>query len=339
MPKAKVKSESNEVVNVPALTITPAKAVVVDGNFDVVENCLQGWKSRMLSMEITEDNMAVVQAVKKQAQMYRGSLSKLRDEVKKLYFNDPKAVFETKMGVLLAVVGDVEKVADDVLAKKEQERVADINLVLDDYKAALQAQFSLDDEYLSRVEYPKQFYNKTLPQGFSSMDKFWKAELEQQFQTLKKEQKAYKANVRLIEVSCKDDPRLNVQLYIDRLRTDDVAVIIEDIDAEKQRLLDLNTQSALTVPGLDAGAVRISFGAGTEGVSYHDDSGEEEKPSMVIGVTNGIDFTSDFKNRKKTLKIEISYPCDLGDALTETFKRLKEYGITTKVIREKEDVF
>jgi hypothetical protein len=48
---------------------------------------------------------------------------------------------------------------------------------------------------------------------------------------------------------------------------------------------------------------------------------------LVLGAANTIDFASDFPGRKKTLRIEVEYPCDLGDALTELFDQLTQYGI------------
>lgn len=325
MPKAK----QSETAGVPALVVTPSKAPVVSGNFEDIQGYLQKWKQKVLSMEMTEDNMEEVRVIKKEAVQYRNSLSKIQSETKKLYFNDPKAVFDAKMNTLLAVVDEVEKAADDVLAKEEAERLAGINEALNGYKAELQEQYKLDDGYLARVEYYKQFYNKTVPQGFASMDKFWKSELDGQFRALKKEQDAYAANIRLIEATCKDDPRLNLRHYIDRLQQDDVALIIEAIIAEKQRLRDLDTRPAQTAGTANAGVEDAEFEITVGGSPPMEETGK-----TVIGVTDGIDFTTDFKDRKKKLRLDITYPCDLGDALTEVFKRLAAFGITSKPVQE-----
>lgn len=332
MPKAK----TGDTDAVPALVVTPSKAPVVGGNFEDIENYLQNWKRKVLSVEMTEDNMEEVRVIKREAVQYRNSLAAIQERTKKLYFNDPKTVFDAKMKKLLAVVGEVEKAADDVLVKEEQERVDGINEVLESYKAAFQEQFKLDDGYLAQVKYIKQFYNKTVPQGFASMDKFWKTELELQFQRLKKEQNAYAANVRLIRTNCKDDPRLNVQHYIEQLQCDDVAVIIENIIKERQRLHDLDTQPAQTKTGIGVGDAEYEVFDG-DGQDTGDEG--EGEPPLVIGVTSDINFTSDFEGRKKSLKIEITYPCDLGDALTEVFARLARHGITSKVIKEEEVMF
>jgi uncharacterized coiled-coil DUF342 family protein len=110
MAKAK-----EEITNVPALIVTPEKAPVVSGNFEQIETYLQRWRKQVSKMEITEDNMEQVRLIKKEAVAYRNSLTKIQNDIKKTYFNDPKNVFEAKMGKLLGVVGEVETAADAVL--------------------------------------------------------------------------------------------------------------------------------------------------------------------------------------------------------------------------------
>jgi uncharacterized protein YhaN len=122
------------------------------------------------------------------------------------------------------------------LSIEEKERVAGINEVIDHYVEKFQAQYNLDEEHLARVERKKSYYNKT------AEEKARKDDLEQQFKDLKKDQDAYAANIRLIKATCKEEPRLNVQHWIDQLRYDDVATITEAIIAEKQRLRELDQQ-------------------------------------------------------------------------------------------------
>jgi hypothetical protein len=64
--------------------------------------------------------------------------------------------------------------------------------------------------------------------------------------------------------------------------------------------------------------------------------GEAEGEPVKLGIPCHIDFNSDFKGRTKTMKIELVYPCDLGDALTQLFAELKQYGIKVRPVKEKE---
>jgi hypothetical protein len=315
MAKAK-----EEITNVPALIVTPEQAPVVSGNFEQIETYLQKWRKQVSKMEITGDNMEQVRLVKKEAVAYRNSLMKIQNDIKKTYFNDPKAVFEARMGQLLGVVGEVEKAADQVLEIEEKERVAGINEVIDHYVEKFQAQYNLDGEYLARVERKKSYYNKT------AEEKMRKDDIEQQFKDLKKDQDAYAANIRLIQATCKEEPRLNVQHWIDRLRYDDVATITEAIIAEKQRLRELDRQE----PGSTQTASSTVEDADCEVVG----AGEAESEPVKLGIPCHIDFSSDFKDRTKTMKIELVYPCDLGDALTQLFAELKQYGIKVRPVKE-----
>jgi uncharacterized protein (DUF849 family) len=320
MAKAK-----EETTNVPALIVTPEQAPVVSGNFEQIETYLQKWRKQVSKMEITEDNMEQVRLIKKEAVAYRNSLTKIQNDIKKTYFNDPKAVFEAKMGQLLGVVGEVEKAADQVLEIEEKERVAGINEVIDHYVEKFQAQYNLDEEHLARVERKKSYYNKT------AEEKARKDDIEQQFKDLKKDQDAYAANIRLIKATCKEEPRLNVQHWIDQLRYDDVATITEAIIAEKQRLRELDQEEA----GSTQTASSTVGDVGYEVVG----EGEAESVPVKLGIPCHIDFNSDFKGRTKTMKVALVYPCDLGDALTQLFAELKQYGIKVRPVKEAEAVF
>jgi uncharacterized coiled-coil DUF342 family protein len=326
MAKAKA-----EITSVPALVVTPEKAPVVSGNFTQIETYLQKWQKQVSKMEITEDNMEQVRLIKKEAVAYRNSLTRIQNDIKKTYFNDPKAVFEARMGQLLGVIVEVERAADQVLETEEKARVAGINEVIDHYIEQFQTRYSLDDEHLARIERKKSYYNKT------AEEKARKDAIEQQFKDLKKDQDAYAANIRLITATCKEEPRLNVQHWIDQLRHNDVATVTEAIITEKQRLLDFDKQEQET------GSTHTASSAAEDADYEAVGEGNTQTGKVVIGVPCHIDFKSDFKGRTRSLKIELVYPCDLGDALTQLFDELRQYGIKVRPVKEtvkpKETVF
>jgi hypothetical protein len=330
---------------VPALVVTPERAPVVSGNFEQIETYLQKWRTRISRMAMTESNMEQVRLIKKEAGAYRNSLTRIQTEIKKTYFNEPKSVFESKMGRLLGIVGEVETAADRVLVVEENERVAGINEIIDHYVEKFQEKYGLDEERLARIERRKSYYNKT------AEEKARKDDLEQQFKDLKKEQDACAANIRLIEATCKDEPRLNTQLWIDQLQYTDVANIIESIALEKQRFRELDSRETAEgregKPEADAGFAEtgVGFGFSDDGVEDADIADEEdggvdpETGTVKIGVPCHIDFGSDFIDRTKTMKVELVYPCDLGDALTQLFAELRQYGIKVRPVKKAEDVF
>jgi hypothetical protein len=274
------KKKPNEATgsSVPALVVTPDKAPVVSGNFQDIEAKLLKWKQRVLKMEMTEENMAEVKAIKKEAVAYRSSLTETLKTIKKVYFNDPKAFFEAQMDRLFAVVAEVEKATDEVLKKEEDARIAGINEVLDGYIKKFQGTYNLDDSHLARIERKKSYYNKTAD------EKERKDDIEQQFKVLKKEQDAYAANVRLIKATCKEEPRLNVQHWIEQLQYDDIATITEAIIAEKQRLRELDKQEAESRDTEPQSTTTFSSGS----VYDVDCEVEEEAPKESETITLGI---------------------------------------------------
>jgi hypothetical protein len=311
-------AKKEQAASVPALVVTPEKAPAVSGNFEQIEKYLRKWRERVSEMEMTEDNMAQVRLIKKEAGAYRNSLTKIQNEVKKTYFNDPKSVFEASMGRLLGIVGEVERAADQVLEIEEQERIDGVNEVIDDYIERFQKKYSLDEARLARVERKKSYYNKT------AEEKARKDDIEQQFKGLKKAQEADAANIRLIKSACKDEPRLNEQHWIDRLQYGDVASVAEEIAAEKERLR-----------ALDAAQETGTASSKAEDADYEVvDGGSAGAVKTVLGTPCSIDFESDFKGRTKSMKIELVYPCDLGDALTQLFAELKKHGVKVRLVKE-----
>jgi len=320
---AKAKEKTVAAYDVPALVITPEQPLEITGNYAAIEKTLQQWKATVAKMKLTEDNIEEVTTIKKAAVAVRNNLDRVATATKKALFNDPKAIFDARVKALFSLVADVEGSADAVLDKLEEQRVTEANQVLDSYKDDFQKQYQLDPAYLERVEYKKDFYNKTVPKGYSSMDKYWKESLEQQFKELKKEQNAMAANIRLIEATCKDEPRLNVQHWIDRFQHDDVATITEAIVAEKERLCQIDAQpEAATQTASTAQEATVETGP------------ESEETTVVLGIPSGINFNTDFPGRTKSMKVQIIYPCDLGDALTELFKSIKPYGIKVRQLVE-----
>ena len=309
---------AKEKSGMPALAISPTQAPVVSGNFGEIKSFLLNWKKKVKALKLSAESMEEVRTIKKEAVQLRNSLSEIATRTKKLYFTDPKNVFSAQMDELSSIVADVEKDADSFLGKEEEERLAGVAQVLDHYKEKFQGEYNLGESYLSRIEYKKSYFNKTAD------EKERKDDLEGQFKALKKEQDAYNGNVRLITTACRDEPRLHLSRYLDDLERGafDVASILEDIEEEKKRLKELDTP-----PETVSSSVPVDVEAEVV-----------EDAKVVLGASEGIDFTTDFPGKTKSIKVEITYPYDVGDALTELFNNLKAYGIKVKLLK-KEAVF
>ena len=305
------KMKEAQIYDVPELVISPNKAPAITGNYEILEKTLARWKARVAAMNLTEGDMDEVLVIKKAAVAVRNAIDRSVEATKKALFNDPKKIFEARVKPLYSTLSEIEGTADKFLSIKEEERIGSIHQILDHYKAKFQEQYKLDEVYFSRIEYRKSYYNKTAD------EKERKDDLEAQFIALKKEQTAFAGNVRLIKEACKEDPRLNADRYIrDLLHSSDVASILDEIADEKSRLNSLDEPSTATVSSSAPSDV------------------EPDVTKTILGIAGGIDFSTDFSGKDKTMRIQITYPVDVGDALTELFSSLRAYGIKVKVLKE-----
>jgi hypothetical protein len=160
MAKITKKEEVQDISSTTELVITSKKPAPVEGNFEDIEKMLTKWSAKVSKMSFTEDNLDEVQAIKKAAVAMRNQVDTRVEAAKKFLFNDPKKIFEARMKTLFTLIASVETKVDEVLVKIEDERRDCINEVLDNYKTKFQGIYKLTEEYLGRIEYKKNYYNK-----------------------------------------------------------------------------------------------------------------------------------------------------------------------------------
>ena len=309
----KMEINSADGTNVPALVISPGKAPVVTGNFDEIRAYLEAVRDKYKKVKFTAAHMEDVQRIKKEMQVYRTSLEKIEKTVKSDYFNTPKTVFSGAMSSLFALVSEVEKKADAVLAEEDQKRIDDINLAIDAYLAKLVAETALVDKYVNKIERKEKYYNKSQKESDTLAD------LTVQVQELARAQKAEAANIRLIGKACAQNKLLNVAKYMAALEDgDDIATILEEIDAENLRLTQVQAGNTSSAPE--------AFEVEAEVVD--DNSGGDEMVSEV----SKVNLESDLPNRTKTLTVEITYPVDCGDSLSKVFEILDKFNVKSRVV-------
>jgi hypothetical protein len=301
----------------------PVRAPVVNGNFDEIKAYIETRRKEVAELKPTDKNRSLLVALKKEAVAYRTSFTKLWSEIKELYFNGPKAINEAKAKEVLAEIAKLEAVSDQYLQKEENERIDNLNQAYGLYKASFQEKYGLSERYLDQVMMKPSYYNKTPADN----EKRSKQDLEDQFIELKKMQDAEEARIRLVRNACAGNGLLNAEHWVGQLQFMDVAQVLEAVSVEKARL------AALENPAQETGqrAVDVDYEVVADDV-----------PKLVIGTAEGIDFSSDFKERTKSQVFELVYPCDLGPSITELFKRLRAYGIKIRGVerqKARETVF
>jgi len=332
---AKIKGEEITVEKVPVTTEDEAapsldlvpyfdsekSTVTFQGNYERVETYLKKRKEEVLSTKLSAKDLDRVVALKKEAVAYRTSITATLTAGKKKYFNDPKSIYTGKGDTLLAIAGEIEAAADKILDKEEKKRVDALSKVFDLYKDSFQETYDISEEGLASIEYKQTYYNKT------AKEKESKDDLELQFKTIKTREDARKSGKAIIERLCAKDPRINQAHFIELLDSGtDVALIMDKIDEEMTRLKDLD--SVKTVAVEDA----------PEGTEFPESTGQVlsdgDKEKIIIGVMGAASrfIQSDFPGKTKSMQVEIIYPIDMGDVLTEVFAQLALKGVKCKVV-------
>lgn len=313
MAKKKPMTDEELLAPLPAIA-SPAKGEIVypeaKNVFAAQKDFLKARLNEVLKMDMTDENIERVRVLKKGIVGWRTSFEKQAKDYVKAVYKAPMDVFNAAANEVLSEIKEMEAQADEVLDKEEQKRVDNINTVLDGLIADLEEEFKIT---FPDVERKKSYYNKTADMKAVAED------LREQFKAKAAEIKQKEADRRMVERAC-DDKRLNKELYVGMLDYEPASVIIEKIEAEKERLASLDSPKAQDDIVVEPEAEEAS----------------EEKP-LQIGVKVDLDkFKTDFPGMNVTMVLEIKYPVDVRDELTRIFGELGKAGIKMKVISKKE---
>ena len=300
---AKKKISDEELLSpLPALAM-PSKNEVVFPNAD---NTLAAQKefleirlATVLKMEMTDENIEKVRVLKRGIVGWRNAFDKQVKDYTKAVYKAPMDVFKTAADAIMDDISKMEAQCDEILDKEEEKRVAQVNAAIDGLVEDLVDELGFTFE----PERKKEYYNKTADMKAVAQD------LREQFNAAIAVNKQKVADQRMIERACKDDARLNVQVYLDMLAYEPVSVIVEKIEAEKERLSGITQEAPKASPDSDEAPVQI-------GVKVNQEAMKTDFPGL---------------NKKMTLELE--YPVDLGDELTRIFGELKKSGVKMKVLK------
>lgn len=279
------------------VAVAPAGTV----SFQAQKTFLEARINQVLSEEMSEANIVRVEKLKKAVVGWRTSFTKSTDDYMKAVFKAPMSVYKAAAQEVLSDIDKMESKLDEVLSVEENKRIANLNTIFDGIEEELQEKYALPDSYKERVERKKAYYNKTAKMSDVSED------IEEQYKALAKEFKNYQSSVKTVTALCKSDRRLNLMLYIDHLSYSELPEVMDEIEAEKERLANLDKEEGKE-PVVDVPEEKIEIGV-------------KVKP-----------MKSDFPGLTKTMTLQITYGIDLGDELTRVFSELQKNGIKMKVI-------
>ena len=304
--KKKNLSDEELLSPLPALAM-PSKNEVVFPNAD---NTLAAQKefleirlATVLKMEMTDENIEKVRVLKRGIVGWRNAFDKqVKDYIKAVY-KAPTDVFKTAADAIMDDISKMEAQCDEILDKEEEKRVAQVNAAIDGIVEDLKEELGFEFE----PERKKEYYNKTADMKAVAQD------IREQFNAAIAQAKQKEADRRMIERVCKGDERLNVSVYLDMLAYEPASVIVEKIEAEKERL------SAIASPA-----------------PQEDASPDSDEPIQIGVKVDNEAMKTDFPGLNKKMTLEIEYPMDVGDELTRIFNELRKSGVKTKVLKVEE---
>jgi hypothetical protein len=321
------KAKAAEQAVLPPLVITPEKGMPVDGNFQQILGYLKLREKEVAKMGLSEDNIEQAKLVKKEAGAYRKAVEERLKTTIALLFDGPKDVLKSKAQELFNAIGRIESAAEKALDKVEEDRVADLDRAFDAYQESFQAVYQLDDQRRSLIEKRKWYYNKTPPGN----EKKAKDDMELQFQDLKNEQDRHESDVKMVRALCADEPRLNVQTWIDRLKSVPVSFIAEELVMEKERLAELDKPAASEPPEPEPEPDEDEYEDEDEGYG----PAAAQGPILRVSILDRIAaFEDDLPGRTAKKGIELEYPCAMGDLITELFVELRRSKVVARALKE-----
>lgn len=302
-----VLTEEELLKPLPALVLPKETEIILpdaDNKLAAQKDFLKLRLATVLKMEMNEANLEKVKIIKKGIVGWRNTFDKQCSDYIKGVYKGPMEVFKAAAAVVMDDIAEMESKCDEILDREEEKRRAQVNAAIDGIIEDLKDEFDFD----FTPERKKEYYNKTADMKAVMQD------LREQFNTAIAAAKQAEADRRMIERACKGDERLNVSTYIDMLAYEPASVIVEKIEAEKERLAALNSTPA-PAPAPEP-------------------EPEAEEPKMVIGVkVNSEAMKSDFAGLTKKMSIELEYAVDLGDELTRIFDALRKNGVKMRVLK------
>ena len=295
----------------PALVLPEDGAVSypdADGALMAQKDFLAKRLALVLSMEMTEANLERVKAIKKGIVGWRNAFDGQQKAYIKAVYDGPKDVFKACAGEVMAEIQKMEAECDKVLDKEEEKRVANVNAVIDGLIEDMETEFGIS---LPDLERKKQYYNKTADMRAVAED------IRSQFRERAAKMKQEEADRGMIRTACAGDARLNPDTYLGMLAYEPASVVYQKITAEKMRLDELERDKAAEARA----AVQQQA---------------EEAPVKLGVEVDPEKFRTDFPTLLKEMVLELKYPVDMSDELTNVFDALRKAGVKMRVISKKE---
>lgn len=225
-----------------AVSVAPKSPFSWDSNLPIIKKSLVKIVEKYKDLVVTEENFESCDAIRKQCVTMRRMLEAAKKDTNDLYIKPAKAIVDSQYDESLKLVDTIEsnlKAQFDVFA---DERIAELTEVYRDYAKKFAAELGLTDEDAMAIELKKSYFNKGVKEAEV------RAELKEALEAVKEEKDAHDRDIKLIELECEADKRLNPDTYKKMLEFRSASAIVLDIKQEVARLKHFDANMPATAP-------------------------------------------------------------------------------------------
>ena len=202
--------------------ISPAGQIVVTTNYPSLRSDLAKKLEKYKDMQLTEDNIALVELVKKEIAATRIAVDKTVKEYLATKLELPVNMLKAQRKDMLDYIDSVETHIDALLEQYDQTRINQLNFVYDEYKKEACEKRQLNPDKTGII-LGKEFYLK----GAKSNQKELKQKIFEMVDGIYNEKQKHDNDVKIISVACGSD--CDPAPYIRQLEFRDVSAILLEI--------------------------------------------------------------------------------------------------------------
>lgn len=255
------------------------------GNFEDYKNSIKKYVAKCKKIKLTDTNLNEVKKVKSSLVSLRTNAVKTEKSWMERNIKLRKTVAEAAFASIHSLINDSESAVDTQLDIYYTERKAQLTALYKGYIADINKTYAFTETLLEKIEILERYFN------ISIKEKEVYNDILSQFETVKREEQEKKDAEEMIQRACKGT-NLNPATFLEKLQFKSAISVVNEIEAEKERLAEIVTAPPVTGEKLIIGKpeVGISFGS------------SKKKPKI------------------KSMKIEITYEDWQGDAILKFFK-------------------
>lgn len=255
------------------------------GNFEAYKNSIKKYVAKCKKIKLTDTNLNEVKKVKSSLVSLRTNAVKTEKSWMERNIKLRKTVAEAAFASIHSLINDSESAVDTQLDIYYTERKAQLTALYKGYIADINKTYAFTETLLEKIEILERYFNLSIKEKEVYND------ILSQFETVKREEQEKKDAEEMIQRACKGTT-LNPATFLEKLQYKSAISVVNEIEAEKERLAEIVTAQPVT----------------------------EEK--LIIGKpADGISVGSSKKKPKtKSMKIEITYEDWQGDAILKFFK-------------------